>query len=77
LRQRCRYELLFSPICGCFGMIPIAHNGLVPGSSPGGPTNEFNDLAAILRISRKSDEPNAAGIPVALGSLAQLFMEKR
>ena len=28
-------------------MTPIAHNGLVPGSSPGGPTNTFNDLAAF------------------------------
>jgi hypothetical protein len=28
-------------------MTPIAHNGLVPGSSPGGPTNTFNDLDEI------------------------------
>jgi hypothetical protein len=27
------------------GLYPAAHNGLVPGSSPGRPTNDFNGCA--------------------------------
>ncbi len=38
-------------------MNPFAHNGLVPGSSPGGPTNTFNDLANDQRGSRGFVEP--------------------
>lgn len=35
---------------GC-AMKHVAHNGLVPGSSPGGPTNLFNDLAPFCGVT--------------------------
>lgn len=47
MRETPIYELLFSSKRAGCGMKPIAHNGLVPGSSPGGPTNYINDLAGI------------------------------
>ncbi len=28
-----------------------AHNGVVPGSSPGGPTKDINDLRVVIRVS--------------------------
>lgn len=38
-------------------MNPFAHNGLVVGSSPTGPTNQINDLSADKRGARGFAEP--------------------
>ena len=51
------YEQVFARREARFDMERLAHNGLVPGSSPGRPTNLFKELAAVLRRSRGFAEP--------------------
>lgn len=60
--------MAFKAICGllfpsnalAFQGMTAAHNGLVPGSSPGGPTNIFNALRQICGLLEGRVEPNAA-----------------
>jgi len=47
----------------------LAHNGLVAGSSPAGPTNDPNDLAQDRRSSRRFNEPKRSESVPDPGSL--------
>jgi hypothetical protein len=68
MRRKPKRELLFSPNRAGFGMKHNSHNGLVPGSSPGGPTSLFKYLAADLRRSRGFIEPKRARVAALSGS---------
>lgn len=49
-------NLLFSPIRACSAMMTFAHNGLVPGSSPGGPTIQPIDIAVTSECAAVRSE---------------------
>jgi hypothetical protein len=50
MRKTPEHSQVFARKRATFAMKPIAHNGLVAGSSPAGPTNNIKDLAQICGV---------------------------
>lgn len=54
----------------------IAHNGLVGGSSPSGPTIYIKHLAAFLRSAFRSNEPKRLNSEPIPGSMVEMKMDQ-
>jgi hypothetical protein len=67
MRKTPEHSQVFARKEASFAMKPIAHNGLVAGSSPAGPTNNIKDLAQICGVP--SGLSNLTARPIALAQV--------